>query len=345
MTKVLKHAEAITRYRDHALVDIALVTSLLDLLQPQRKHLNIRLFRVSEERDHLQVELTAWNQGATVEFADWNGPVTLPDLLYRSIELQVLHTDMVKEKGRGTMHYCWFPIVHEKTPLACLEIAANRPLTVQLLSLIDGMLGLYRNYLSLLQYSQVDTLTRLLNRKTFEDSLQKLLRSNEGTPITPKSQERRSEEEQNDDWLAIFDIDHFKQVNDHYGHLFGDEVLLIMSDIMRQVFRRRDKLFRFGGEEFIVILRRTSEKNALKVMERFRHSVANHRFPQIERVTVSLGLTRILPGDSPTTVLGRADEALYYAKQNGRNQLHYYEALAAQGKIPLQVVNTEAELF
>lgn len=345
MPKVLKHAEAITRYRDHALVDIALVTSMLDLLQHQRKHLNIRLFRVSEERDHLQVELTAWNQGTTVEFADWNGPLPLPDLLYRSIELQVLHTDMVKEKGRGTMHYCWFPIVHGKAPLACLEISAHRPLTVQLLTLIDGMLGLYRNYLSLLQYSQVDTLTRLLNRKTFEDSLQKLLRSTDGTTITHQSQERRSEEEQNDDWLVIFDIDHFKQVNDHYGHLFGDEVLLIMSDIMRQVFRRRDKLFRFGGEEFIVILRRTSERNALKVMERFRHSVANHIFPQVGQVTVSLGLTRILPGDNPTTVLGRADEALYYAKQNGRNQLHYYETLAAQGKIPLQVVNTEAELF
>ena len=345
MTKVLKHAEAITRYRDHALVDIALVTSLIDLLQPQRKYLTVRLFRVHEERGHVQVELTAWNNGQTVEFADWNGPVTLPDPLYQAIELQVIHTDMLREKGKGTMHYCWFPIVHEETPLACLEISANRPLTVQLLSLIDGMLGLYRNYLSLLQYSQVDTLTRLLNRKTFEDSLQKLLRSPEGIVASNKNKERRNEDDSNDDWLAIFDIDHFKTVNDHYGHLFGDEVLLLMSDIMRQVFRRRDKLFRFGGEEFVVILRRTSEKNALKVMERFRQAVAAHRFPQISQVTVSLGLTRVMTGDNPTTVLGRADEALYYAKQNGRNQLQYYESLASQGKIPLQVVNTEAELF
>ena len=345
MTKVLKHAEAITRYRDHALVDIALATSLIDLLQPQRKHLSVRLFRVHEERGHVQVELTAWNHGQTVEFADWNGPVTLPDALYQAIELQVIHTDMVREKGRGTMHYCWFPIVHEDTPLACLEISANRPLTVQLLSLIDGMLGLYRNYLSLLQYSQVDTLTRLLNRKTFEDSLQKLLRSPDGTCNDNKDAERRSEEGIACDWLAIFDIDHFKAVNDRYGHLFGDEVLLLMSDIMRQVFRRRDKLFRFGGEEFVVILRRTSERNALKVMERFRQSVESFRFPQVTGVTVSVGLTQVRLGDNPTTVLGRADEALYYAKQNGRNQLQYYETLAAQGKIPLQVVNTEAELF
>lgn len=345
MPKVLKHAEAITRHRDHARVDIALVTSLVDLLKPQFKHLSIRLFRAHKEWQQVQVELTAWSLGKKVELAEENTPMPQTDAVYKALELEVVHAEAIQEKGR-TVHYCWFPILHDKIPLACLEIAGDAPFDLQLLDLIQGMLALYRNYLSLLHYSQVDTLTRLLNRKTFEDSLQKLLASHEGASPRRAQMERRDEAAaKGEDWLAIFDIDHFKKVNDRLGHLFGDEVLLLMADMMRKVFRRRDKLFRFGGEEFVVLVRHTSEENALKIMERFRQTVAAHRFPQLDRVTVSLGITRIRPGDSPTTVLGRADEALYYAKHHGRNQVRYYEALVKEGLQQPAQTNTEAELF
>jgi diguanylate cyclase (GGDEF)-like protein len=234
-------------------------------------------------------------------------------------------------------------------PLGCIEIATSRALSQRQLALIEGMRGLYCNYLSLLHYSQVDTLTGLLNSKTFDDSLQKILGAREcRLPSRPEGERRNGDSHDggdNGDWLAVLDIDHFKRINDHFGHLFGDEVLLLVAGLMRQIFRRRDKLFRFGGEEFIVLLRHTSERNALKVFERFLETVARHAFPQVGQVTVSIGLTRIQPHDNPTTLLGRADEALYYAKHHGRNQLRYYEALAAEGKVVAKTLNTEAELF
>ncbi|HEX5393659.1 MAG TPA: GGDEF domain-containing protein [Rhodocyclaceae bacterium] len=344
MSDVLKHAEAITRYRDDTLVDIALMSSLVELLSPQQKDASIRLFRVQEERQRIQVDLTVTVRNGEI-VPDKPSSQPLPPALYRAIELQIVVSELLHLPEGGCIHYCVFPIFHEQKPLACLEITGRAPLPPQSIELMDGMLGLYRNYLSLLQYSQVDTLTRLLNRKTFEDSLHKLLHSNDGQSAWNDATERRDEEATDDNWLAIFDIDHFKIINDRYGHLFGDEVLLLMSDIMRQVFRRHDKLFRFGGEEFVVLLRGTSEKNALSVMERFLDRVAEHDFPQVGRVTISVGLTRIHLGDDATSLLGRADEALYFAKQNGRNQLKYYEALVEDGLIKPLVLNTEIDLF
>lgn len=345
MPDVLKHAEAITRYRDDTLVDIALMTSLVELLNPLPKDATIRLFRVHEERQRIQVDLTVTVKNGEIT-PDKQFSVLVPSALYRAIDLQVVVSEMMHRPEGGSLHYCAFPIFHDKKPLACLEITGGKPLSPQAISLMDGMLGLYRNYLSLLQYSQVDTLTRLLNRKTFEDSLQKLLRTTEAQENRKDAPERRGDEGGGrDNWLAIFDIDHFKAINDRYGHLFGDEVLLIMSDIMRQVFRRHDKLFRFGGEEFVILLRGISEHNALSVLQRLLERVSEHQFPQVGRVTISIGLTHIQIGDDATSLLGRADEALYFAKQSGRNQLQYYEKLVEDGLIQPAFMNTEIELF
>jgi diguanylate cyclase (GGDEF)-like protein len=344
MSDVLKHAEAITRYRDDTLVDVALITSLVELLSAEQEGASIRLFRVQEERRQIQVDLTVTVKNGEI-VPDTRCSQPLPAALYRAIEQQIVVSELMHRPEGGCVHYCVFPIFHDKKPLACLEITGSQPLPPQSIKLMDGMLGLYRNYLSLLQYSQVDTLTRLLNRKTFEDSLHKLLHSSGGHMAWIDAPERRDEETTDDSWLAIFDIDHFKAINDRYGHLFGDEVLLLMSDIMRQVFRRHDKLFRFGGEEFVVLLRGTSEKNALAVMERFLERVAGYDFPQVGHVTISVGLTRIHLGDDATSLLGRADEALYFAKQNGRNQLQYYEKLVEDGLIKPILLNTEIDLF
>ena len=106
-----------------------------------------------------------------------------------------------------------------------------------------------------------------------------------------------------------------KLVNDGYGHLFGDEVLLLVSRLMKRSFRGADQLFRFGGEEFLVVLERTNELGATIALERLRSAVAEYPFPQIGKVTVSAGFTRIVPTDVATTCVERADEALYHAKK------------------------------
>lgn len=124
-------------------------------------------------------------------------------------------------------------------------------------------------------------------------------------------------------------------------------MLLLFSNIMRKTFRTYDKLFRFGGEEFAVILRTTSPVDAHSVLERFRKNIETTVFPQVGHITASIGYMEIANQSIPAEVLSHADEALYYAKNNGRNQLTSYEHLVSEEKIePIQTVTTaDIELF
>ncbi|MFT3847429.1 MAG: GGDEF domain-containing protein [Propionivibrio sp.] len=193
---------------------------------------------------------------------------------------------------------------------------------------------IYGSQIRLLDYSELDTLTRLLNRKTFDETFDRLLTSHSGHAADGAFRDRRGHaEEGSPAWLCVVDVDHFKRVNDSFGHLFGDEVLLRMGELMRKTFRGGDRLFRFGGEEFVVILNAADEELAAASFNRFRLSVEGHEFPQVGKVTCSIGFTAVSEMDVPTDVVGRADEALYYAKEHGRNQVCCYEQLVAAGAI------------
>ena len=82
-------------------------------------------------------------------------------------------------------------------------------------------------------------------------------------------------------WLGVIDVDHFKRVNDNFGHLIGDEVLLLLSRLMRTCFRFHDRLYRFGGEEFVAVIRCESEDDALQAFERLRQACEQYNFPQV----------------------------------------------------------------
>ena len=118
--------------------------------------------------------------------------------------------------------------------------------------------------------------------------------------------------------ILFFDIDHFKQVNDTYGHEFGDYVLREIGQILKNTFRKSDIVGRWGGEEFIVILPHTNYKDALKVAEKLRRTIENHDFKG-KKITVSIGITEY-KGNLEEN-LKKADEALYEAKRSGRNQI------------------------
>jgi len=146
-------------------------------------------------------------------------------------------------------------------------------------------------------------------------------------------------------WLAVMDIDYFKRVNDKFGHLYGDEVLLLLSRNMQRIFRQHDKLFRFGGEEFVVVLDRTSLENAKNVLERFRLAIEQYDFPQVGQVTISIGFVRLDKAEVPSSIVGRADQALYHAKQHGRNQVVFYEDLISEGDLKEEHYSDDLELF
>ena len=146
-------------------------------------------------------------------------------------------------------------------------------------------------------------------------------------------------------WLGVIDIDHFKRVNDSYGHLIGDEVLLLMSRLMRSSFRFDDRLYRFGGEEFVVLMRCADGDAAAQAFERLRHNVERHLFPQVGRITVSIGFTELKAGDTPNGAFERADKAVYFAKQNGRNRLCDHDELVARGLLADESRSGDVELF
>ncbi len=215
-----------------------------------------------------------------------------------------------------------------------LAFCSDVPVAGEHTGAVEALARIFGNQIRLLDYSELDSLTRLLNRKTFDETFDRLLIASSDSACGKVANEHRShEEESSPAWLGVIDIDHFKRINDSFGHLFGDEVLLRMGELMRKTFRDGDRLFRFGGEEFVVILNAPDEDLAAAGFERFRWSVESHEFPQVGKVTCSIGFTAGASMDVPTDVVGRADEALYYAKKNGRNRVCCYEWLLADGAI------------
>ena len=213
--------------------------------------------------------------------------------------------------------------------------------------LFASVLDVLRNHFALLEENQRDKLTGLLNRKTFDDSISRLLRliaaAAEHRPLDERRQAMREGAERY--WLAVADIDHFKRINDTLGHLYGDEVLLLLAQVMKRSFRHYDLLFRFGGEEFVIVVAAPNRASAQIAFEKFRRNVEAFAFPQVGQVTISLGATQIEQRFIPSVLVGRADQALYHAKRNGRNQLHFFEQLAASGEVLSTPQQGTVELF
>lgn len=198
------------------------------------------------------------------------------------------------------------PIAGHTAPqrLLVLDDPSDDPLLrMQLMHLAE----LFSNQLRLIESRERDQLTGLLNRQAFTQSF---LQLSSGA----------AEQLGHELWLAVLDIDHFKRVNDTYGHLLGDEVLLRFSRVMENSFRFNDRLFRFGGEEFLVLMR-TDEAGAGVALERFRAAVETYDFPCVGQVTVSIGYARATQGVLAPDLVDAADQALYKAKHAGRNRI------------------------
>jgi diguanylate cyclase (GGDEF)-like protein len=176
---------------------------------------------------------------------------------------------------------------------------------------MNSALRIHQLMTLLAQRAQVDGLTGLWNRAHFDSRLAEEVshRDRAGGPLT----------------LVLCDADHFKSVNDTYGHAAGDAVLKGVAETIHRMLRARDIPCRYGGEEFAILLRDTPADKAVPVVERLRQEIEKTRWPaHPERaVTMSFGLTDCPEGDakSPVNWIKAADEALYQAKQQGRNRV------------------------
>ncbi|MFJ4156069.1 diguanylate cyclase [Pseudomonas sp. NPDC089752] len=202
----------------------------------------------------------------------------------------------------------------DATPLqiyACLPMLTLYPLALGWVCYrLAIKLAEHKRRLSAL--SQTDSLTGLLNHGAWKDML--LLKF------------QACLQQQAPAVIALIDIDHFKTINDTFGHVVGDCVLRQLSAELQRNLREGDQAGRYGGDEFCVILPGTSEEQACQAMERLRERVASYRNPQLPhlRISLSIGLSAFHPGlESPEHWLDQADKALYSAKRQGRDQINF----------------------
>lgn len=152
-----------------------------------------------------------------------------------------------------------------------------------------------------------DSLTGICNRRKFSGRLHMEIQEAKryGMPLA----------------LIFFDIDHFKLVNDTHGHETGDNVLQELARIVTGMIRQTDIFARFGGEEFVILVHNNDVRTGRELAEKIRSRVEQHRFPQISSVTCSFGVAQFYPDDTVETFIKRADDAMYAAKQAGRNRV------------------------
>lgn len=150
-------------------------------------------------------------------------------------------------------------------------------------------------------------MTKLFNRSKLDDILEKEMALSQAVS-SPLS-------------IVFLDIDHFKQVNDTYGHDVGDRVLIELANIISSTTRVGDFVARWGGEEFMITLQSTDTLHASKLAEKLRIAVEEHKFAIAGKLTISLGVTEYLNNESEENFVKRVDRALYEAKESGRNRV------------------------
>ncbi len=223
----------------------------------------------------------------------------------------------ITKLGRDALHHCDYRLTTDEGYLG--EIIFNRGkrfneaeqtrLEIILGALIYPLRNALR-YQSAIQMALLDPLTSLGNRAALDNALRREL--------------QLAERHQYELSLLMIDVDHFKLINDQHGHSRGDEVLQAIANTIANVCRETDISFRYGGEEFVVLLRKTSEAGACIIGERLRKEISKIAIPQNSQSiqpTVSIGISTRASNQKEhiNHLFDRADNALYHAKQTGRN--------------------------
>lgn len=349
MIHVLKHVESITQHRDRTLLEVGVASALYEILKPEA----VNLFKVQDSGGQTLLHRLAHAGMDGVSYCDTDFESSDEVIALNSREdLSTCVQDeriVADDAGQGErLTYC-LPVAYDGKIASVVELRGAEPMSEERMDLAMGFISLYRNYLSLLDYSERDSLTGLLNRRTFDENLSKILSAmtpaHVDAALLPGRDRRHRDRPEEPHWLVVMDADRFKRINDQFGHLYGDEVLILLANLMRESFRFEDKLFRFGGEEFVAVLRPTPAEDVARVLERFREKVEQFHFPQVGQVTITIGYVPLRPGDTAAAALGAADEALYFGKKHGRNRVCAYTALVAAGEITPRTFNDDMEFF
>ncbi len=242
-----------------------------------------------------------------------------------SQEVNLILQKVAKNKIRISSafgHYTsYIPTYYLGEVIGVLLVESEYELPERSIMLAVHVLNVYANQLALIHRSRLDPLTELLNRQTFDKKVIEIISGD--TFITST----RSSAKQSHWFLALLDIDHFKRVNDNFGHVIGDEVILLVARLLKNSFRIDDFIFRYGGEEFAVLFQANDEHDARNMLNRVRCNVAEYPFPQVNNLTISSGFLALSEIDMVSVLVHKADLALYHSKNNGRNQVTAYTEL------------------
>lgn len=225
--------------------------------------------------------------------------------------------DLDLKLGRTARHSCTYKLNIGDEPLGKLTFRRSQKFsendTEVLEQLLCSLLYPLRNallYQDALQLAQKDPLTGVCNRAALDEMMHQEI-----------SHARRQD---SSCAMLILDIDHFKAINDKYGHIIGDCALKAIAGMIKNCKRDGDLLFRYGGEEFVILMRDTDRDGAVLLAERVRRSIETNACTCSGAdlaMTVSIGASVLADIDTPVSLFARADQALYSAKRNGRNQV------------------------
>ncbi len=344
MATLTEHLIKLTDHRDRDLLELTLAKALIDLVPIDR----VLIARVTSEDNDKRwldvVSLDARGGGKVVDplRIDIQQLPRLADASDRLRCIQGRDRIEVAWAGEAGPRITYFPLYTDargEDEQGVLEIHSAAPLSEPQLETIGQLHHIYRNMYALLAYSDRDALTGLLNRKSLDDAFYSaVLEELDGVmavtdqAATPSAvgAERRHRVPPNY-WLGTLVIDNFQLLNDKHGHLIMEEVTLLVARLMNNTFRAHDRLYRFGGDQFAALFHCPDEALAFGAFERMRANVEKFNFPQVGRVTVCAGFTRILADDSPSTALERAEQAIDYAQKNGRNKVCSHLDLVRRG--------------
>ncbi len=340
---ILNSIIEITKKRDTDSLELSMTLTLID----QIDCLHLTIYKKINTRDVLTVrsniDVKVHNKKPKYEWLETEIIQTISPELKSCFEFSC----PIYNKLENTDEESWLPIIIEQQTVSVIYIYSKK-LSREQQVLLNGFCRIYENYLSILKESECDKLTGLLNRQTFEVKINRFLR--EKNPAIPDSyidKNRRGQHQSINTWLAIIDIDHFKQVNDKFGHVCGDEVLLTFAQLLKSCFRKEDLLFRFGGEEFIIVMEAATPQILHKKLGQFKNAISINQFPFGESLTASIGFTLLDPNMFISSIVDKADKALYYAKEHGRDAIYCFEELVEQELIKCSEPSTNSpiELF
>ena len=324
------NGNAVTIFINHRMIDASdaflgvtgiglRADSLTKVIDRHEKHAGRRIYLVDGQRNVVLAGTSAQNALRSID--------TLPGI--GKMAGSLLHgadkPALVEYEHDGTRRYVsarfipelgWHLLVEQD---AAIEVRPVRHAFLMILAIGAGvsLLVLVLTLLTVNHYNKrlevmagTDTLTGLMNRQAFDIVLRQAMldADRSGRPLSG----------------ILFDVDFFKQVNDVYGHLAGDEVLRVIARISKALVRESDVITRWGGEEFVVLLKECSLEQAVAVAEKLRSEIDGHDFSKIvsdRHITISLGVAQHEIGETASVFFQRADEALYKAKANGRNRL------------------------